>query len=188
MPPIPNAAGESILGNLVADAHLAASASPDKGGAVIAFNNPRSLRAALIPQNDGGIRYGDLFKAQPFQNDLVLMNLTGAHIKEALEQQFKGAGILNISAGLTYTWDNARPDGQKILAETLKLHGAALQPDLQYRVVANAFLAAGSEGMGAFALGTERQVGVLDLEALVGFLASAGTYRPPAIGRIKRLN
>lgn len=188
LPPIPNAAGESVLGNLVADAHLAASSSPDRGGAVIAFNNPRSLRAALIPQNDGGIRYGDLFKAQPFQNDLVLMNLTGAQIKDALEQQFKGAGILNISAGLTYTWDNARPDSQKILAETIKLHGLTLQPDLQYRVVANAFLAAGSEGMGAFALGTERQTGVLDLEALVGFMSNIGTYQPPSLGRIKRVN
>lgn len=188
LPPIANAAGESVLGNLVADAHLAASASPDKGGAVIAFNNPRSLRAALIPQNDGGIRYGDLFKAQPFQNDLVLMNLTGAQIKDALEQQFKGAGILNTSGGLTYTWDNARPDGQKILTETIKLNGSLVQPDLQYRVVANAFLAAGSEGMNAFAMGTDRQVGVLDLEALVSYLSGKELYVPPPFGRIKRLN
>lgn len=188
LPPIANAAGESILGNLVADAHLAASASPDKGGAVIAFNNPRSLRAALIPQQDGGIRYGDLFKAQPFQNDLVLMNLTGTQIKEALEQQFKGAGILNISGGLTYTWDGARPEGQRVLPDSLKLNGVPIQPDLQYRVVANAFLAAGSEGMTAFGMGTERQVGVLDLEALVGYLSAAGVYNPPPLGRIRRLN
>ncbi|MBL8520421.1 MAG: bifunctional metallophosphatase/5'-nucleotidase [Betaproteobacteria bacterium] len=188
LPPIANAAGESALGNLVADAHLAASAAPDKGGAVIAFNNPRSLRAALIPQPDGGIRYGDLFKAQPFQNDLVLMNLTGRQIKDILEQQFTGAGILNISAGFTYTWDNARPAGQKVLAESILLNGTAVQSDLQYRVVANAFLAAGSEGMAAFAQGTDRQVGVLDLEALVGYLSAAGTYTPPPMGRIKRLN
>ncbi len=188
LPPLPNAAGESVLGNLVADAHLAASSSPDKGGAVIAFNNPRSLRAALVPQLDGGIRYGDLFRAQPFQNDLVLLNMTGRQIKEALEQQFKGAGILNISSGLSYTWDNARPDGQRILQDSLKLNGKLIEPDLQYRVVANAFLAAGSEGMAAFAAGTDRQVGVLDLEALVGFLSAAQTYQPPPLGRIKRLN
>lgn len=188
LPPLPNAAGESVLGNLVADAHLAASSSPDKGGAVIAFNNPRSLRAALVPQLDGGIRYGDLFRAQPFQNDLVLLNMTGRQIKEALEQQFKGAGILNISSGLSYTWDNAKPDGQRILADSLKLNGKLIDPDLQYRVVANAFLAAGSEGMAAFAAGTDRQVGVLDLEALVGFLSAAQTYQPPPLGRIKRLN
>jgi 5'-nucleotidase len=188
IPVLANAAGESLIGNLVADAHLAASSSPDKGGAVIAFSNPRSNRAPLIPQPDGGIRYADLFATQPFQNDLIVMNLTGAQIKEALEQQFTGAGILNVSKGFSYTWDNARTPGQKVLADTIKLNGVLIEADLQYRVVANAFLAAGSEGMGAFAKGTERQTGVLDLEALTAYLAQHAVYTPGPLARIKRLN
>jgi 5'-nucleotidase len=188
LPTLANAAGESLVGNLVADAHLHSAASPDKGGAVIAFSNPRSNRAPLIPQPDGGIRYADLFATQPFQNDLIVLNLTGAQIKEALEQQFSGAGILNVSRGFTYTWDNARPDGDKVLADSIKLNGVRIEPDLQYRVVANAFLAAGSEGMHAFAKGTDRQTGVLDLEALVAYLSQTPLYVPPPLNRIKRLN
>lgn len=188
LPNVPNAAGESLVGNLVADAHLASASSPDKGGAVIGFNNPRSNRAPLIPRPDGGIRYADLFATQPFQNDLIVLNLTGRQIKAALEQQFTGAGILNVSAGFSYTWDPSRPSGQKVLAESMKLNGQPIDPDLQYRVVANAFLAAGSEGMSAFAEGTDRQTGVLDLEALVGYLAAKPEYVPPPTGRIRRVN
>lgn len=188
LPILANAAGESALGNLVADAHLQSAAAPDKGGAVIAFNNPRSLRAPIIPGADGGVRYGELFRTQPFQNDLVIMNLTGRQIKELLEQQFSGAGILNVSTGFQYTWDNAMPSGSKIVPGSMKLHGRPIEAELQYRVVANSFIAGGSEGMGAFLSGTDRQVGVLDLEALVNFLSTNTPYVPTVPGRIGRLN
>jgi 5'-nucleotidase len=191
-----NKAGESVLGNVIADAHLAATASPDRGGAVIAFNNPGSLRAPIIPNADQGVTYGDLFRAQPFQNDLIVMNLTGRQIKTVLEQQFmspvgRANRLLGVSKGLTYTWDAARPEGDRILSDTIKLNGAAISPDLQYRVTANSFVAGGNEGITVFRAGTERQVSVQDLEALVEFLEAASAnrpYEPMALGRITRLN
>ncbi|MBL8523822.1 MAG: bifunctional metallophosphatase/5'-nucleotidase [Betaproteobacteria bacterium] len=187
---VPNASGESILGNLIADAHLQSAAAPDKGGAVIAFNNPGSLRAPIIPAADGSVKYGDLFKTQPFQNDLISMNLTGRQLKALLEQQFgeDRPRVMGVSAGFTYTWDMARPRGDKVVPGTMKLGGVAISPDLQYRVVANSFVAGGSEGLTVFRDGTERQVGVLDLEALVGFLGANSPYTPPGVGRITRLN
>lgn len=184
-------AGESTLGNLIADAHLHSAAAPEKGGAVIAFNNPGSLRAPIIPAADGSVKYGELFKAQPFQNDLISMNLTGSQIKALLEQQFsanKRAEVLGVSAGFSYTWDASRPQGDKVLAGSMRLAGQPIRPDLQYRVVANSFIAGGSEGMTVFRQGTERQVGVLDLEALVAFLGANSPYSPPGVGRITRLN
>lgn len=183
--------GESILGNLIADAHLFATAAPDKGGAVIAFNNPGSLRAPIIPDADGGVKYGDLFKAQPFQNDLIIMNFTGKQLKNLLEQQFNSSDrprLLGVSQGFSYTWDNAKPRGEKIVPGSMKLNGVPLDPALQYRVTANSFLAGGTEGLGLFREGTDRQVGVLDLEALVALISSASPLTPPSVGRLVRLN
>lgn len=183
--------GESTLGNLIADAHLFGTAAPDKGGAVIAFNNPGSLRAPIIPDADGGVKYGELFKAQPFQNDLIIMTLTGKQLKNLLEQQF-GSGdrlrLLGVSKGFSYAWDNAKQHGEKIVPGSMKLNGAPVDPGLQYRVTANSFLAGGSEGMGLFREGTDRQVGMLDLEALVAMISAGSPITPPSVGRITRLN
>jgi len=159
-----NQSGESTMGNLIADAHLASAAAPDKGGAVIAFNNPGSLRSPIIPAADSSVKYGDLFKTQPFQNDLISMNLTGKQLKNLLEQQFGDdrPRIMSVSNGFSYSWDSTRPKGDKVIASSMKLNGMPVSPELQYRVVANSFVAGGSEGMTIFRDGTERQVGVLD--------------------------
>ena len=190
-----NAAGESTLGNLIADAHLFATASPDRGGAVMAFNNRGSLRAPIIPDPAGGVAYGALFKTQPFQNDLVVMNLTGAQIKQLLEQQWSDATssargqILGVSQGFNYAWDASKPVGERVIPESMRLNGAAMEPTLQYRVTANSFVAAGSEGITTFQEGRDRQVSVLDLDALVEYLTAMSPYQPPTVGsRIRRLN
>ena len=70
----------------------------------------------------------------------------------------------------------------------MKLNGVPIQSGLQYRITANSFLAGGSEGMGLFRAGTDRQVGVLDLEALVEMISAGSPYAPPGIGRITRIN
>jgi 5'-nucleotidase len=190
LPTTTNIVGESQLGNMVADAHLAGTSSPDTGGAVIAFNNPGSLRAPVIPNAAGEVKYGDLFRLQPFGNDLIIMTLSGKQLKALLEQQFgeDRQRIMGVSAGFSYTYDPKRPKDDRILAETMKLNGAQIQPDLQYRIAANSFLAGGSEGMLVFRDGTERQVGMLDLEAVVAFLSANSPYTPAKMGRITRLN
>ena len=81
-------AGESPLGQVIADAQLAATSAPDKGGAVIAFTNPGGIRTGLKRSEDGTVTYADLFAAQPFGNNLVTLTLTGAQIKTLLEQQW----------------------------------------------------------------------------------------------------
>jgi 5'-nucleotidase len=188
-------AGESTLGNLIADAHLSATASPDRGGAVIAFNNRGSLRAPIIPDESGGVSYGALFKTQPFQNDLVVMNLTGAEIKNVLERQWTAEAegrfsrIMGVSKGFSYVWDAAKPIGSRVVAGSMKLNGAPVRLDLEYRVVANSFVAAGAEGFTVFRDGRDRQVSVLDLDALVEYLGANSLYQPMPLGtRIVRLN
>ena len=52
---VPNAAGESALGDIIADAQLAATSSPDKGGAVIALTNPGGVRTDIARREDGSV-------------------------------------------------------------------------------------------------------------------------------------
>jgi 5'-nucleotidase len=186
--------GESTLGNLIADAQLFATDAPDKGGAVLALNNPGSLRAPILPGADGTLTYGALFRVQPFQNDLIVLTLTGKQLKAVLEQQFAAAmndrsRLLGVSSGFSYRWDAARAQGDRVIAESMTLNGSAIRADLEYRVTANSFIAGGSEGFSTFREGRDRQVAVVDLEALVQFLSANSPYSPPPVGRrIKRLN
>ena len=70
----------------------------------------------------------------------------------------------------------------------MKLNGVPVGPALQYRVTANSYLASGSEGMVIFREGSDRQVGMLDLEALVALISSGSPVTPPSTGRLVRLN
>ena len=69
------------------------------------------------------------------------------------------------------------------------LNGIVITPDERYRVIANSFLAGGSEGFNVFPKGTDRIVGLLDVDALVNFLSAKSPYTPPPLGkRITRRN
>ena len=116
-----NEAGESALGDVIADAHLATTKAADAGGAVVAFTNSGGIRkdirfARSGTEADGELTYGEAFAVHPFGNSLVTMTLTGAQIDALLEQQFNdgdtGYGnLLQASAEFSYTWDAAAPVG-----------------------------------------------------------------------------
>ena len=110
---MPNDAGESPLGDIIADAQLAATSAAATGGAVIAFTNPGGVRTDIARKDDGAVTYADLFASQPFRNQLVTLTLTGKQIKDMLEQQWldpKRPRILQVSKGFTYAWDNGKAE------------------------------------------------------------------------------
>src|ERR1700761_1920466 len=118
---VPNLTGESVLGDIIADAQLAATASEKDGGAVIAMTNPGGIRTDITKKGDGAVSYADVFASQPFRNQLVTLNLTGAQIKAALEQQWvdeKRPRILQVSKGFAYSWDSTKPFGEHVDAAT----------------------------------------------------------------------
>src|SRR4029079_6700400 len=90
-----NAAGESTLGDLIADAQVN-DPSVVSGGVkpVVAFMNPGGIRADLTyasspkGEGDGVVTYEEAFTVQPFNNYVVSMNLTGADIYALLQQQW----------------------------------------------------------------------------------------------------
>lgn len=188
-----NPAGESALGDVIADSQLAATRAPEKGGAVIAFMNPGGIRADLpvnVPNPGRNVTYGDAFTVQPFGNILTVITLTGAQIKAVLEQQFDNpsAGqnrILQVSEGFTYTWDGSKPKGEKV--SNIALNGQPLDPAASYRVTVNNFLADGGDNFTVFAQGTNRLGGDVDIDAFVAYLKSK-TVTPGPQNRITRLN
>jgi 5'-nucleotidase len=188
---VPNAAGESPLGDVIADAQLAATRSEKAGGAAIAFTNPGGVRADIVKKDDGAVSYGDAFAAQPFRNQLVTMTLTGQQLKDALEQQWaepKRPRVLQVSGGFSYSWDNSKGDGERILAGTMTLNGTKIDPAGRYRVTVNNYLAEGGDGFVAFTQGTDRLTGIYDVDALYEYFRKASPVAPGPANRIARLN
>jgi len=185
------ASGDSALGRLVADAQLWATAPPARGGAQIAFMNPGGLREDLVPGAGGAVRYSQLFAVHPFGNQLVTMTLTGAQIRELLEQQFPGYSnaqpyerILQASRGFSYAWSARSPPGRRV--QEMRLDGAALDPAGRYRVTVNSFLASGGDKFSVLAQGSDRQAGMSDVDALEAYFRATGPVTPDPHIRITR--
>ncbi len=169
--------GDSAAGRLVAQAQWEATRAPENGGAHFALMNPGGVRTDLgcrtAPPCE--VTYGDLFSMQPFGNTLVVMSLTGAEVRELLEQQQRGgpqAPLMSPSSGLSYRWVRSAPTG---------IQGQALSESATYRVTVNSFMAEGGDGYTVLQRGRDRTGGVLDLDAMVAHLrqgvAEAGAPR-----------
>jgi 5'-nucleotidase len=195
-----NSAGESALGDVIADAQLLATKPGNLGAAVIAFMNPGGIRADIsfpsssVGEGDGKVTYNEAFTVQPFYNTLTTMSISGAQMKTLLEQQFDNpsAGqmrILQISNGFTYTWDNSQPTGSKVMASSMQLNGVTIDPNTQYKVTVNSFLATGGDNFVLLKDGTNRLGGALDIDALEAyFKANSSGVAPGPANRITRLN
>ena len=187
----PNDAGESPLGDIVADAQLAATSADKNGGAVIAFTNPGGVRTDIPKKAEGGVTYADVFASQPFRNQLVTLTLTGMQIKNMLEQQWldpKRPRVLQISRGFSYAWDNAKPYGDRIVADRMSLHGQRIDPATSYRVTVNNFLSVGGDGFTVLKEGSAQQFGVYDVDALYAYFQANSPLSPGQPDRIIRLN
>jgi 5'-nucleotidase len=185
-----NEHGEHVLGNLVADAQLAASKGAGAGNAQIAFMNPGGVRSDLVPAADRGISFGQLFAAQPFANMLVVKSLTGRQVRALLEQQFASGSnsaqnpyVLSPSHNVRFAYDLSRPEGQRIVL--LTVDGAPVRDETVYRVAMNSFLATGGDNFTLLREGTDPVVGIQDIDALEAYIAAAGSLTPPALGRVE---
>jgi 5'-nucleotidase len=184
-----NGAGESPMGQIVADAQLAATTAV---GAQVVFMNPGGIRAALQMPADGQLRYEDLFSTQPFYNNLVTMTLSGAQVLQLLEQQWSGrtdgGRVLHVSKGFSYTWDNSKPVGQRVVPGSVRLNGQPLDAAARVRVTVNAFLAGGGDSFPILKEGKDSVTGIMDVDALELYVKANPTLAPGPLDRISRLN
>ena len=187
----PNEAGESALGDIIADAQLAATSAEANGGAVIAFTNPGGIRTDIPLKDAGAVSYGDVFASQPFRNQLVTLTLTGAQIKAMLEQQWldpKRPRILQVSKGFGYGWDGTKPFGERVIADRMALNSQRIDAATGYRVTVNNYLASGGDGFTVLKEGAAPQIGVYDVDALYSYFQANSPIAPGQADRIGKLN
>ncbi|WP_434634285.1 bifunctional metallophosphatase/5'-nucleotidase [Chromobacterium sp. CV08] len=181
-----NAAGESTLGDVIADAQLAAGAGER---AVVAFMNPGGIRADLAPDAGGNVNYKQVYTVQPFGNTMMTMDLTGEQIDQLLEQQWSASAqpkMLQVSAGFSYSWSASAPVGSKVDISSIRINGVPVDPALSYRVQVNNFLAGGGDGFTVLTRGVNRVGGDVDTDVLVRYFGQRSPVQVPALNRISR--
>ncbi|PZG34191.1 bifunctional metallophosphatase/5'-nucleotidase [Listeria ivanovii] len=145
---------ESELGNMITDAQRYMA---NKAGADVDFamTNNGGIRADLTTRLANGqneITWGAAQAVQPFGNILQVVEMSGADILEALNQQYLSnqTYFLQIS-GLKYTFtDTDDLDHAYKVASVTTEDGTPLKSDQKYKVVINDFLFGGGDGFSAF--------------------------------------
>ena len=156
---------ESSLGDLAADA-MKNTIETESGQLVdIGLINAGGLRADLIPNEKGEVTYADTFAVMPFSNQLGYVTITGAKFKEALEEQWKTDLSsqnsrpllkLGISSNVTYTYDPAKPRGERITS--VMFNGEPMDMERTYTVGSVTFLLAGGDTFPALTSGGDYKI------------------------------
>ena len=173
-------AGESILGDLVADSQRAAT------HADIALMNPGGLRSDL---RAGSLTWGDVLTLQPFGNHLVTLDMTGEQLLSVLEEEWPQDNrllprILKTS-GLRFTWNAAAGAGAHV-QHACDNSGVPIDPARHYRVTVNDFMAGGGDDLRLLATLPPGQLGPLDADAFSHYLESERDVVLPPLGRLSR--
>ncbi|HEX2204888.1 MAG TPA: bifunctional UDP-sugar hydrolase/5'-nucleotidase [Longimicrobium sp.] len=172
--PMERGRGETALGNLLADAVRAAT------GADATLINNGSIRRDMPA---GPITYGTLYELQPFQNELVRLEVTGAQLRAALENALSGDTPDAHLSGMTVTYDPAAPAGSRV--RSVRLAGGREVGDADRVTLGlSEFIATGGDRYTSFLEGRMTRTGQVDLEAAVAYLQSLPQpVRAPETGR-----
>jgi len=177
---------ESTMGDLIADAMRLQS------GADVALMNGGGIRADRTYDAGATLTRRDILTELPFGNTLVVAELTGAQLAEALEnavsQVEKGAGRFAQVSGLTVVYDPKAEAGKRVTEVTVA--GAALDPAKVYKVAMNDYMLGGGDGY-KMIKGAKQVViegtGALVAKVVMDYVEKAGSVQPTVEGRIKAL-
>ncbi len=177
-------ASESTIGDLVGNTLRDTLAPAELGGAQIGVVNPGGLRDELFynqtgTEGNGVITYAEANNILPFVNNLWTTTLTGAQFKTMLEQQWQrdASGAvptrpylqLGLSDNVTYTFDDALPEGSRITSITI--NGAPYDPAANYRIGTFSFLITGGDNFAIFTHGTNaKDSGLVDRDGWIAYL------------------
>jgi 5'-nucleotidase len=191
-----NAAGESPLGDVIADSTLETARTSSR--ADVAFMNPAGIRADLpFHRVDGDparpITHAEASAVLPFGNRVVVMTLTGKQIRDVLEQQFDNAGpgldrILQVSRGFSYAYNRSARRLRRVNPKSMTIDRRPVVPNQRYRVAVNEFLASSGDNFPAFTKGTDVVTAGVDLDALLAYFGKHSPISAPQLDRIVRVN
>ena len=167
-------------GPLVADSMLAAVP-----GAQVAILNNGGVRKDLLA---GSISVGDVLEVLPFANTLVLLDLSGDELKEALEDDIdfliskKYPSPYPYVSGIRFQVSRHAAKGKRVTALSVRDGQAvyqAVQPTTRYRSVVSNYVAGGGDAFTRIrnAAGFRTDTGILDSDAWRAFLTALGTVR-----------
>jgi len=177
---------ETNFGNLIADAMLEKGRS---AGAQVALMNGGGIRTSV---DAGTITLGELLDVQPFSNQLSLVTLTGAQLKEALENGVSQietvAGRFPQVSNMRFSFDPALPVGSRVTGVQVgdgKGGFSALDPAGSYRVATINFMLAGGDGYTVLGQGTNKlDTGLLDVDVTTDYITAHSPVNPQVEGRI----
>ncbi len=167
---------ESEMGNFVTDAmrtHLQ--------GVDFAFTNAGGLRADI---DAGAITLEEIYTVLPFNNTLVTMDLTGAQVRQVLEEGAASRyGVVQVS-GLRWAFDADAPLGSRVTRVTLP-DGTPIDPNATYRIATNNFMASGGDQFTTLKQGRNVvDTGVNLVDTVVGLLERSSPVDPQVEGRL----
>lgn len=174
---------ESTLGDLIANSmrDMVITNVTENKHADIGMINAGGIRADLIP-NNGVVTRGDVFAVMPFSNEIGYVELTGADVKQLLEEQWKQIGEgssrpmlkLGLSDNVQYTYDPTREFGDRITS--VLVDGEPLDPEKTYEIGSVTFLLAGGDSFDAFKNAKDgvKSSGALDRDAFEKYLKAQG--------------
>jgi 2',3'-cyclic-nucleotide 2'-phosphodiesterase (5'-nucleotidase family) len=140
---------ETQMGDLVADGMRKAV------GADIAITNGGGIRGDKVYDAGTALTRKDILTELPFGNKTIMLELTGAQVKEALEngvsQIEQGAGRFPQVSGLSFTVDKSKPAGQRV--SDVVVNGQPLDAGAKYKVATNDYMARGGDGYAVFEQG-----------------------------------
>jgi 2',3'-cyclic-nucleotide 2'-phosphodiesterase (5'-nucleotidase family) len=148
-------------------------------GIDFAFTNSGGLREDI---DAGPITFGEVFTALPFDNTLVVVELTGDEVIQVLFEGIQGDhGVIQVS-GLNFAFDygTAAEFDSVIVGDVIDLDtGLPLDPGTTYFVAVNDFMAAGGDGYTT--LGANPQVNsyVLVRDMVVDWVEANSPFSPP---------
>jgi 5'-nucleotidase/UDP-sugar diphosphatase len=172
---------ETALGNLIADA-MRATDLGDGRTADIAMHNDGGIRTDL---DAGPITYAEIYAVLPFDNSLVGLDLTGAQVREMLENGLTNSGSQIQVSGLTFSYSLNKSNGRRVM-DTF-VGGERLDTERSYRVVTIDYLYTNPEYELSLGLGTNVTYGGLCLDAVIDHIRANSPVKPQVEGRIEKM-
>jgi 5'-nucleotidase / UDP-sugar diphosphatase len=174
---------EAVVGNLIADA-IRESTKAD-----VAITNGGGIRGDRTYAAGTTLTRKDVLTELPFGNVTVMMEISGADLRTALEEGVSlvedVAGRFPHVSGLTFVFDARRPRGSRVL--DVKVGGKPLDPAATYRLATNEYMMAGGDGYASLTKGKpiiDASGGALMAQVVMDYITARGSVSPVLEGRI----
>lgn len=132
------------------------------------FETSGDIRVDSIQK--GQYTLGDLYEMLPWDNYIMTMKLTGAQVKEILENGVTlKYGIVQAS-GLKFKYDSSKKAGERVYNITLP-NGKPINMKAEYTVAVNDYLQTGGDEYSAFTKGKDvKNSGILERDAVMNYI------------------